>query len=649
MGISEISLGRMSLLDAESKEWLVTNGTGSYGSGTVAGILTRRYHGLLVAALDPPLERTLLCSKCDETAVYNGKEYPLSSNRWQSQNVSPEGYRYIDGFYLEGTIPVWRYAFDNVFLEKRIWMEPKVNTTYVQYLLIRASFPVDLSFKAMVNYRGFHNTTHAGNWRFEIAAVESGLKVQAFQGAVSFYIFSNMAKASVQNEWYNHYFLSEEQERGLDCVEDHLHAGTFTARMNEGESLTFVFTTDAAADLDGKTSLERRKKQERLESSQKPFWIRQLVLASDAFIVDKPPYGKTIIAGYHWFGNWGRDTMISLPGLALTTGRFDVAKKILQTFAKFVDQGMLPNRFPDIGHLPEYNSVDASLWYFEAIRAYFNATQDLDLVKDLFPILSSMIEWFQKGTRYQIRVDAKDGLLHAGEEGVQLTWMDAKVGDQVITPRIGKPIEVNALWINALRIMADFAHLLNQSSQGFVIAGEKASIGFQRFWMNQVGYCYDVLDGPDGNDLTLRPNQIYAVSLFTSPISTDKQKKIVDVVGRLLLTPRGLRSLSPEDSRYRGRYVGSPAERDSAYHQGTVWGYLLGAYSLAHFKVYKNKRAALEILQSMESHLMESGIGTCSEIFDGDPPHMPRGCIAQAWTVAEILRAWSIIQGSTLQ
>lgn len=640
----KISFGKLSLSDAESREWLVTNGIGGYGSGTLSGILTRRYHGMLVAALDPPLGRTLLGSKCDEIIHCEGKEYVLSSDRWHSGELSPEGYRYIESFWFEGSIPVWRYTIGNALLEKRIWMEPKANTTYIQYHLSKAPLPIEISLKMMVNYRSYHQTTHAGNWHFDITAIPTGLKVEAFQGATPFYILSDRAKGVLKNEWYHGYFLKEEQERGLDCSEDHLHAGTFVSSLKEGESLTLVFTTEESADLDGNASLARRKKGESANDNKKPFWIRQLLLAAEAFIVDRSPGGKTIIAGYHWFGDWGRDTMISLPGLTITTGRSDVAKTILQTFAKFVDQGMLPNRFPDGGNPPEYNSVDASLWYFLAISSYYHATKDKDLVKEIFPVLSGMIDWFLKGTRYQIHVDAKDGLLHAGEKGVQLTWMDAKVGDFVVTPRIGKPIEVNALWVNALKIMGDFSRLLHQPSEMFDSASEKATIGFQRFWNEQARYCYDVIDGPEGDDLTLRPNQVFAVSLPFSPFPIDKQKAIVEILGSKLLTPRGLRSLSPEDSRYRGRYRGSPSERDGVYHQGTVWGYLLGPYSIAHFKVFNDKEAALKILEPMSDHLLEAGIGTCSEIFDGNPPFTPRGCIAQAWSVAEIIRAWHHIQ-----
>lgn len=641
-----VSFGRESFSFFEEREWLATNGLGSFASGTVAGHLTRRYHGLLIAALDPPLGRTLLGVKLDEIATCAGKAYPLSTNRWESQALEPEGYKNIESFHLDGTIAVWRFQLGQSLIEKRIWMEPKANTTYVFFQIVEAPVPVQLTLKAIANFRGYHNTTHANGWRLEVSEIAKGLKVNAFQGATPYYILSDRAKATIKNEWYNRYFLSKEQERGLDCVEDHLHAGTFDIVLKKGESATLLFTTESSPQLDGSAALQRRKHYEKelLAKQNKPDWIKQLTLAADAFIVDRPTQGskngKTIIAGYHWFGDWGRDTMISLAGLTLTTGRETIAKSILQTFAKFVDQGMLPNRFPDSNQKPEYNTVDATLWYFQAIRAYYEATKDLSLIQELFPILSDIIHWHQKGTRYQIRVDPNDGLLYAGEKGVQLTWMDAKIGDWVVTPRIGKPVEINALWFNALKIMGEFAQLLKQPSDAFDRASQQASDGFQRFWNLEKQLCYDVLDGPDGNDLTIRPNQIFAVSLPYSPISSEYQKSIVETCGQRLFTPRGLRSLDPSDSRYRGRYSGSPSERDAVYHQGTVWAWLLGPYALAHYRVYKNQKESLKILEPMAAHLLDAGLGTCSEIFDADSPFTPRGCIAQAWSVAEILRAW---------
>jgi predicted glycogen debranching enzyme len=337
--------------------------------------------------------------------------------------------------------------------------------------------------------------------------------------------------------------------------------------------------------------------------------------------------------------------MISLPGLTLVTGRPEVAARILRTFAHFVDQGMLPNRFPNEGETPEYNTVDATLWYFEAIRAYHVATSDDALLRDLFPVLQEIVERYRRGTRYNIHVDPADGLLYAGEPGVQLTWMDAKVGNWVVTPRIGKPVEINALWYNTLCNMADFARRLNEPADGYETLVEQARVGFARFWSEAAGYCYDVMDGPDGDDPALRPNQLLAVSLPHSPLDARQQRAVVDVCARHLLTSHGLRSLTPDDPAYVGRYGGDQRQRDAAYHQGTVWGWLIGPFISAYLRVYGDRERARSLLRPLIHHLADHGVGSISEIFDGDPPFTARGCIAQAWSVAEVLRAWQETMG----
>ncbi len=385
--------------------------------------------------------------------------------------------------------------------------------------------------------------------------------------------------------------------------------------------------------------------QNKATSAASPEWLQQLVLAADQFIVKRAipdePDGRSVIAGYHWFGDWGRDTMIALPGLTLTTGRPEVARQILLAFAKYVDAGMLPNNFPDAGGKPEYNSVDAALWYFEAVRQYFAATRDVQTLQTLFPALARMIDAHVKGTRYQIHVDPSDGLLYAGEPDVQVTWMDAKIGDWVVTPRTGKAVEINALWINALETMMQFAQVLKISSDGYQIVSSQAKTGFQRFWNAERKCCYDVIDAPGlGNDALLRPNQILAVSLPVSPLRLEQQKAVVDVCAAQLLTPYGLRSLAPGEAGYQGCYSGGPRERDGAYHQGTVWVWLLGPFVLAHHRVYADGVAAMRFLEPLGAAIQRYGLGTLGEIFDGDAPFAPKGCIAQAWSVGEVLRAW---------
>ena len=382
----------------------------------------------------------------------------------------------------------------------------------------------------------------------------------------------------------------------------------------------------------------------------RPAGFASLVLAADQFIVKRAlpeePDGRSIIAGYHWFADWGRDTMIALPGLTLTTGRADIARKILLAFARYVDGGMLPNNFPDAGGRPEYNTVDAALWFFEAVRQYFAATQDTATLRELFPVMAQMISAHLAGTRYQIHVDESDGLLYAGEPGVQLTWMDAKVGDWVVTPRIGKPVEINALWFNALQTMATLAPVVKKSAGPYAKLAAQVKQSFVKFWNADAECCYDVIDSPGiGNDASLRPNQIFAVSLPHSPLTPERQKLVVDFCARRLVTSEGLRSLAQGEPGYQGHYGGGVRERDGAYHQGTVWGWLLGPFVLAHLRVYGDRAAALSFLEPLGQQINTHGLGTLSEICDGDPPFTPRGCIAQAWTVGEVLRAWRATVG----
>ena len=645
-----------SLEIAEQREWLVTNGIGGYASGTISGNLTRRYHGLLIAAFKPPVGRTQLIAKLEETADYDNSDWSLATNRWAGGAVEPKGYLSIESFRLEGTTPVWRFALADAVLEKRIWMRQNENTTYVQYSLVRGSGPLRLTVKALVNYRDFHSSTHAGDWWMRVEAAENGVQITAFDGAIPFYLLSADAKFEPKHEWHRDCFLPMEKYRGLDDREDHLLAAVASLELSVGQSATLVLTTNARTDLDGARPLAEHVERERnlcskwqasdaRGASAAPAWVRQLILAADQFVVKRSlpgeADGRSIIAGYHWFGDWGRDTMIALPGLTLTTGRPEIAKKILLAFARYVDGGMLPNNFPDAGGQPEYNTVDAALWYFEAVRQYVDATKDTEAVLKLYPVLAQIISAHIKGTRYNIHVDDADGLLYAGEEGVQLTWMDAKVGDWVVTPRIGKPVEVNALWYNALRTMVKLAPIAEKSADPFQKMADTVRQSFSKFWNSVANCCYDVIDDPRvGNDSSLRPNQILAVSLPESPLSREQQKIVVDVCARQLVTSHGLRSLAQGEPGYQGHYGGGPRERDGAYHQGTVWGWLMGPFVLAHLRVYRDPRTAQSFLEPLGTQIASHGLGTLSEIFDGDAPFTPRGCIAQAWTVAEVLRAW---------
>jgi predicted glycogen debranching enzyme len=598
-------------------------------------------------------------AKLEEDVADGDRAWALGANRWADGTLAPSGYRELERFRLDGTTPVWTYACGDALLDKRVWMEPGANTTYVRYEVLRAAEPLALTLRALVNYRDYHATTHAGDWLMQVRPVERGLRVHAFEGAAPVLLLAPDAEAQPAHAWYRRFALPRERERGLDAEDDHLHAGTFRATLRAGEALTVVLSTEAAPSTDGAAAWGRRQAHEAdllarwtrgwAGAGQAPPWIRHLVLAADQFVARRPladePEGMTVIAGYHWFGDWGRDTMIALPGLALATGRPELAGRVLRTFARFLDRGMLPNRFPESGDTPEYNTVDATLWWFEAVRATHAATGDDRLLGDLFPALESVVDWHRRGTRYGIGEDPIDGLLCAGEPGVQLTWMDARIGDWVVTPRMGKPVEINALWYNALRAMAGFARRLRRPAGAWDAAADRVRKGFARFWYEPGGYCSDVLGGPDGDDHALRPNQILAVSLPESPLPPARQRRVVDVCARHLLTSFGLRSLAPTDAAYRGRYTGGQHERDGAYHQGTVWGWLLGPFALAHARAHGDPAAARAFLAPMAHHLADHGVGSIAEVFDGDPPFRPRACIAQAWSVAETLRAWQALSG----
>jgi predicted glycogen debranching enzyme len=636
------------------REWLVTNGLGGFACGTVTGALTRRYHGLLMAAL-ADRGRVLLVSKAEEILRYTGREYALGANRWSSGVIKPQGFRFIERFHLAGSIPVWRFACADAILEKRVWMQDGANTTFVRYELLYGCAAAELELKVLVNDRDLHATTDAGDWNATVTAVAQGLRVVARDGAPPVYLLSDGAQAEPRCEWYRNYELPVERARGLNDREDHLLAGVFKARLSPGEALTFAFSTQQDPPLGNRVALAAREKldQKLFEywvaahpraALEAPHWIWQLVLAAAQFMVQRRTSDDrdrwAVIAGYPWFGEWGRDSMIALPGLAIETGRPEIARSMLQEYVRFAQNGLLPNTFSERGQPGSYNSVDSMLWYFQALQAHVTQTSELKIVRDVFDTLASAIDWYVRGSSFGIHVDPADGLLYAGEAGVQITWMDAKAGEHVFTPRIGKAVEVNALWFNALHVMARFAQELGKRSDDYKRLAERAKKSFPRFWNKQRQCCFDVIDSPSGNDPSLRPNQILAVSLPQSPLTAEQQKQIVDACALHLLTPHGLRSLDEQDPNYCGSYGGPQAQRDNAYHQGTVWPWLLGPFVVAHLRVYQDPARAFAFLEPMEQHLAAAGLGSISEIFDGDAPFIARGTFAQAWSVAEILRAW---------
>ena len=648
------------LAQAERREWWLSNGLGAYASGTVAGTLTRRYHGLLIAPIEPPLGRRLLLAKAEATWLDGSQEIPLFSNRWGGGTMQPTGYVHLESFQLEGRMPVWRYAWGDQGLEQRIWLEPGAHTVYVAY---RLTAPADrelrLRVRLLVNARDHHLTTQPGDFSVALEQVGPQWRVAMPKGG-TLHLQTPGGVLHPDGEWFENFDLSLERERGLPDRDAHWSVGQALLALRAdawvGVTASLEPYTATVASVDLAAAIQRFQDRDAalLERARPmlgdapPDWIEQLTLAADSFLFARPVAdvadGESVIAGYPWFGDWGRDTMIALPGLTLSTGRFDSARRILRTFARFVDQGLLPNVFPGAGETPAYNAVDAALWYFEAWRAYQAASADQAALVEVFPVLAAMIECYIRGTRYQIGQDATDGLLKAGEPGVQLTWMDAKAGDWVVTPRIGKPVEINALWYNALKIMAAFAEQLDRPVAGYAEVAAQVRHGFQRFIRPDGHGLYDVLDGPTGHDPTVRPNQLFAVSLAHSPLDADLQRAVVRECGQTLLTSYGLRSLLPAHPNYHPHYCGDVWQRDGGYHQGAVWAWLLGHYVWADYRMSGDAAAAQARLSPIRDHLLDGGLGTVSEIFDGAPPHSPRGAPAQAWSVACVLEAWQRLE-----
>ncbi len=682
------------LAAALRREWLVTNGLGGYASGTIAGVNTRRYHGLLVAALAPPVERTALVAGLVGWAAHGGKRFPLATQEYADGTIDPHGYQYVESFHLDGTLPVWTFALDDALLERRVWMAYGSNTTYVSYHVVRADGPLDLTLSPLVTYHDYHALSSGHGWQPRLAQEPHGVVVNAFEGAVPYHLLADGGTFSLGGDWWWNFHYRAETARGLDDRGDLFNPGIFTVTLEPGERWTLVLTTEPNVDLDAVRAApgalppalvaERARQAALLEQADvtgaHPL-VQQLALAADQFVVERwgastpapapergtprevpgspsgsgRAVGKTIVAGYHWFNDWGRDTMIALPGLTLATGRPADGATILRAFAPYVKDGLLPNNFPDrAGVEPAYNTADAALWYVLAVRAHYLATGDEALLDDLLPVLRSIAGHYSGGTRYGIGVDPADGLLRAGEPGLQLTWMDVKVGDWVVTPRIGKAVELNALWYNVLRTLAAFLGPADGrpardagAAASYAAQAERTRAAFRRrFIQPGARYLADVVDTPRGDDLSVRPNQVFAVSLPYPLLEGAEAAAVVDAVGETLLTSYGLRSLSPSDPGYHGDYGGSPAERDAAYHEGTVWAWLAAPYTEAYYRVHGDAAAARALLAPFEDHLRDAGLGTISEIFAGDPPHAPHGCIAQAWSVAEVLRVWRALDGA---
>ena len=631
---------------AASREWLETNGLGGWASSTVAGAHTRRYHGLLVAAQHPPVDRRVLLSRLDEIVRLEHEQIELGCSVYPGA-VAPRGYRHLTAFALDPW-PTFTYDLGDVSLRKSIAMIHGENTVVVLYELLRSPGSIQLQLRPFFAGRDYHHLMEANDGVDAEARFGGGvLEYSPYPGQPTVYLGVPGAHFVSAPDWYYNFEYAREAERGLDFSEDLYTPGILQAVLEPGGRLGVLasLADPRGRDADDLLAAEARRRAaiavpESLAASPGP----ELVRAADQFLVRRGDNRFTILAGYHWFTDWGRDTMISLPGICLVTGRFAEARGIFRAFAAHVSEGMIPNRFPDADELPDYNTVDATLWLFVALARYVQYTGDLEFVRDeLWPTLEGIVDAHCRGTRYGIHVDG-DGLLAAGEEGVQLTWMDAKVGDWVVTPRAGKPVEINALWYNALRIMVRLAERLGLPDRSAAY-GELAACVEARFeeafWNEAEGCLYDVvLD--EGADDAVRPNQVFALSLPYPLLDGDRAARVLERVEADLLAPLGLRSLSPRDPAYRPRCAGPPVERDGAYHQGTVWGWLLGPYLTALVRVRgeAGRVRGRQLIDGVRHHLGEAGLGSVSEIFDGDAPHTPRGCIAQAWSVAELLRAW---------
>jgi predicted glycogen debranching enzyme len=657
--------------DAVRREWTITNGLGGYASSTVLGTNTRKYHGLLVAAFHPPGDRRVCLAKLDEEVSIGNDTYPLGANEFQN-GVFPQGYRSLKEFSLS-PFPKYVYFVENVKVEKTIFMPFEKNAVVALYdILNKTGFDIKIRIFPLVNWRHFHSVTDRWNiqWEFVQGRDEKKLDISFGTPQSALIMKATNGQYNADGKWIEKMYYREEAMRGESCLDDCYQLGFFEVNVKTGKNENFALIAvgeendldarkvlaeipDTMYDLEALLELEMKRRENFLanfygehENVSISDWLIWIVLAADMFIVKGiNDAQKSVIAGYHWFDSWGRDTFISLPGLMLTNGRFEDARKVFLTFKKHCNQGLIPNFIPDQFATPAYNSVDATLWFANAVLQYLKHTNDFDFVREqLWETLRAMAENYVKGTIFNIHLN-DDGLLLCDP---QLTWMDATVDGQPVTPRVGKPIEVQALWYNALKIMKLLASKFNERSEAekYSQMAENTRKSFvEKFWDSEKSYLFDVVSEHSKDD-SLRPNQTIAIALDFSMLDNSKSEKIVDVVHRELSTPYGLRTLARNDPKYIGVYSGDRRSRDKAYHNGTVWPWLQGPFTTAFLKAkgyadYRREYALKNfILPLFTEQIFKAGLGTISEILDGEPPHTPRGCIAQAWSVAEPLRAY---------
>jgi predicted glycogen debranching enzyme len=652
-----------------TREWLVTNGLGGYASGTLIGATTRRYHGLLISALPTPLGRRVMLNHLSELVrLPDGTVVRFSGEERVNGLLELHGIEYLTEFRLDRGLPVWRYDVQGFVIEKRIFLPHRQNTVYIHYRLISGEGTLRLKLRPSVHFRSHDapvNERHAEPYTLTAVGDRYELSENAQTPPLRMKLYGQKGAFTLDGKKLQNIFYRVEARRGYESTGDLWSPGYFRVDLSKDYPATLVASTGAwetILALKPQEALEAEyERRKRLISMAHPKaqtgTTGQLVLAANQFIIT--PAGRiedaararasgdevrTVIAGYHWFTDWGRDTMISLEGLTLTTGRYLEAGYILRTFTHYIRDGLIPNLFPEGEKEGLYHTADATLWFFHALDRYLEATHDEETLSFILPKLLDIVEHHLRGTRFGIHVDPKDGLLSQGQEGYQLTWMDAKVGDWVVTPRRGKAVEINALWYNALRLLEEWTRkgLGEEVARSIAPYAEQAYRSFnERFWYEKGGYLYDVVDGEQGDDPACRPNQIFAISLRHPVLNPTKWKPVLEVVRERLLTPVGLRSLAPDHPDYKPTYDGDLRARDAAYHQGTVWAWLIGPFVDAWLKVYPEDRVgARRFLEGFVPHLSEACIGSISEIFDAEPPFTPRGCVAQAWSVAEVLRCW---------
>jgi predicted glycogen debranching enzyme len=640
-------------------EWLVTNGLGGYASGTLGGLLTRRYHTLLTAALPAPLGRVVLVSRLDERV-----RLPSGRIGWLSRPGSAPN-DVITRFALVGGLPVWTYELDGTTIEKRLFMPRLQNTVIVTYTVTRAVKPFRLGIRPHLHARPHEATVDYALPAAPVLVARGGYLEATLDASVPLLTFGlrdHESSFTLHPEVTKDVPYLLEQQRGYASVGDTWSPGYFKLDLGEGERATFIASTHGSAELDAiatddafSAEMTRRT---RLLSTAGDVGSRglcaELVLGADQFVIEpatrtaessraraEGEEARSVIAGYHWFTDWGRDTMISLDGLTLCTGRHAEAKGILMTFAHHLRDGLIPNLFPEGDNEGLYNTADATLWFFHAIDRYVTVTQDVEPLRDLLPSLEEVVRLHLGGTRFGIRVD-DDGLLTQGAANLALTWMDAKVGDWVVTPRRGKTVEINALWYNAVRLLAQWCRAFDRDAAHLDAIAERTRAAFnRRFWFEPGNYLYDIVDGEAGDDSSLRPNQIFSLALRHPVLDESRWRRIVDIVAERLLTPYGLRTLDSAHRDFKTQYFGDLRARDAAYHQGTVWAWLIGPFIDAYLRAYPGRRDdARALLAAFNRHLSDACIGTISEVFDATEPYVARGCVAQAWSVAEVLRSF---------